>query len=59
MKNVKKFLRDIGAICLLCGAGVLIVGMYWAHGQFGEVDISTIIFHLKQPLDGSSSTSFS
>lgn len=58
MKKVKTLLRDIGAVCLFAAAGIMITAMYWAHGQFGEVDFATVIFHLKQPLEGADSTNF-
>lgn len=56
--NRKKSICRIFAACLYFIGGALTAGMYWAHRQFGKVDFSTVIFHLKQPLEGAQVSPF-
>ncbi len=55
--RVKKSRWIIGTVFMWL-AGVFLAASYWAFGAFGEMDFATILFHLREPLEGTNTGPF-
>ncbi|MDE7434943.1 MAG: LTA synthase family protein [Lachnospiraceae bacterium] len=56
-KKLHWFSVWIGTL-LFAVAAAVIAGVYWAWGQFGELDLSKIIFHLRESTEGTNWDAF-
>lgn len=48
----------IGGTLLLWIAGVLFAAAYWASAAFGKINFATILYHLREPLQGTNMEPF-